>query len=58
MYKRQLNDAVRGMSSNDFEKYDMGNRVFVAEIELNREPVNSGYFEAVIRNILFEAYDK
>lgn len=56
--KYPLNDAVRGMSSNDFEKYDMGNRVFVAEIELNREPVNSGYFESVIRNILFEVYDK
>jgi len=56
--KYPLNDAARGMSSSDFEKYDIGNRVFVAEIELNKKPVDSTHFDSVIRSILFEIYDK
>ncbi|HUM43531.1 MAG TPA: hypothetical protein PKI14_11345 [Fervidobacterium sp.] len=56
--KYPLDSASEEMSLYDFEKHDSGNRVFVAEIKLNRKPVADGYFESVIRSILFEVYDK
>lgn len=56
--KHPLGPVPQGVSSQESQKYDLSNRVFVGEIETNRKPVDKEAFDSVIRNILFEVYDK
>jgi len=55
--KRLLGQPPEGISEQEAHVYDLNNRVFVAELQLNRLAVPKERFDDAIRNLLFEVYD-
>ena len=55
--KRLLGQPPEGISEQEAHMYDLNNRVFVAELQLNRLTVPKERFDGAIRNLLFEVYD-